>query len=1140
MVNSKKGASQYRKKKGKGAIGLMANLLFNRGSRNTEMDEQQQRLSINDNRSSRRYDSHQNLSHEKSSPTNRQLLATSPVSPCKSPPRQFEGVSPPPIGLSGPTQFEFSPNQTSKRRDQSYLSFLSSHAQSLMPQSPSISGSPIRTMGGGTQSQNEKRLCVLKLKPFYETIDQMEEKCLYSGGNQYMDVHGNSIDEDIIEPILDPNVLMDDHVGRLLNTSLPLNRPNDYWNNNSNVWLSSPGGRSQFGSPVHALDDGINVQLQGRGSISLEERLRRERQRFHSNNGITQFCWTRRKFEQSIIPDANERNGSRFSHSSTRSDEKENLRLIVPLRGNIYVQDGVGVDAASPLRLLYDKSMLESKVSSNINRTNADRKGNHSIKAIVGRDTGAIDPQLSPDGSMVAFVVAGEIYAMSCGDPSLTVTSRTDESNYSEDGRNDCESNGTDVDIDSRDHIYNQLPSSLEVASPIRITFGSVIDDTLEEHDLDSSCTSNEACTSENIGAKKRYGRSITHGLADFIAQEEMDRYRGFFWNSNSSGILFVEVDESYVPPYRITHQGKDGTAGDEANYEDHRYPFAGANNPEIKLGYVPVDRDFILARKKNERLVQRYGLRTGHGDSGEISYVETLWDNVKWFEPPEEASEYLARVNWLFDGSACVQWQDRRQSKLILMKIDVETGASQFLHKEHSDVWINLHHMFKVLPNPIHPNECLEDSSNGKKSDFEAGSFSFLFASERTGYRHLYLYTFIPGDCSATLLRAVTAGEWMVDSIAGVDIENDLVYVTGTFDSPLERHLYALPLKTNDSSKQGANSNNSVLNMKRGISQVMNSLNGSSRKQSQTDHAPPVSMETPSDPIRLTKEPGMHSITMDEDCRLFVDTNSDINRPPSSKVYATSNVMFQSPHLLFVLYDASRDLNDDFGATISSPDIISFPTSDGSQTLYATLYRPDSSLHGLGPYPLICGVYGGPHVQRVNRSWSQVADMRAQRLCSMGFAVVKCDNRGSARRGVEFEGAIKNNLGHVEVLDQVAAVRHLVMTGIVDPSRVGIYGWSYGGYLAAMCLCRAPDVFHVGVAGAPVTSWDGYDTHYTERYMGIPLENSSGYQQAAIFQHVQNMRGKLMIIHGLIDENVHFRHTARLINHLHCRWERL
>merc|ERR1711862_786211 len=135
------------------------------------------------------------------------------------------------------------------------------------------------------------------------------------------------------------------------------------------------------------------------------------------------------------------------------------------------------------------------------------------------------------------------------------------------------------------------------------------------------------------------------------------------------------------------------------------------------------------------------------------------------------------------------------------------------------------------------------------------------------------------------------------------------------------------------------------------------------------------------------------------------------------------------------------------------------------------------------------------------------------------------------SRRGLGFESCIKHKLGRYEVLDQVTAVRQLTVRGIASPDKVGIYGWSYGGYLAAMCLCRAPDVFHVAVAGAPVTSWDGYDTHYTERYMDLPSDNPAGYRESSILDHVSNMKGQLMLVHGLIDENVHFRHTSRLIN---------
>jgi dipeptidyl-peptidase-4 len=160
---------------------------------------------------------------------------------------------------------------------------------------------------------------------------------------------------------------------------------------------------------------------------------------------------------------------------------------------------------------------------------------------------------------------------------------------------------------------------------------------------------------------------------------------------------------------------------------------------------------------------------------------------------------------------------------------------------------------------------------------------------------------------------------------------------------------------------------------------------------------------------------------------------------------------------------------------------------------------------------------------------------MRRQWLRSLGYLVVVADNRGAAGRGLAFEGALRWNCGDVEVRDQVAVVEALVARGLVDPERVGINGWSYGGYMSAMALAKAPATFKAAVAGAPVTHWDGYDTHYTERYMGTPATNPEGYERSSVMAHVgPALRDRhLMLVHGLIDENVHFRHSARLINAL-------
>ena len=809
----------------------------------------------------------------------------------------------------------------------------------------------------------------------------------------------------------------------------------------------------------------------------------------HSSGGLTQFCWTYGKDDV--------------------------LRLLVPIRGSLYIQDGLD----SPLRVVYDKHHMDKILKSS--------------RIVPPPSTAAIDPQLSPDGQLFAFCVLGEIFVAPCH----------------------------------------------ECRPPVQITFGA---------DLKNS---------------------ITHGLAEFVAQEEMDRYRGFWWSLDSKGVLFTRVDESKVPPYRITHHEYESTSADSCTFEDHRYPFAGKSNPSVRLAYVNIDRNSLLGTESSSddtsiddtsetrRMDVSNGTRNMSTERDPQSAAQENWAGVRWFEPPREASEYLARLDFLPDGYACAQWQNRTQNCLVLVRMNLKTGKGRTLLVERSDAWINLHNLLHVLDRPIHPNEC-------GKSDFlpplpdplPTGSFSFIFGSERSGFCHLYLYTYVPGinGDQAMLIRQISGGDWVVESIVGISLKQNAVYVMGTYDSVLERHLYALPIIAQD---QALMSDNMAMDtssssagqypngMRRGLKQVMNALSGKSQGGSNGSsgsihgshsnkqrsgissamhlHSSTTASSAPS-PIRLSQESGMHSVVMDPDCSKFVDTSSDLGRPTSVRIFEipeggpfASLTSVEGGHdqpalalnisrgevfrlrVLHTIYDSFRDdrtmstHSHDVMSTLPAPELLSFSSSDGTETLHAALYRPDARIHGPGPYPLVCAVYGGPHVQRVNRSWSQCADMRAQRLRSLGFCVVKCDNRGSSRRGLAFESAIGHRLGRLEVLDQVAVVRQLTIRGIADPTRVGIYGWSYGGYLAAMCLCRAPDLFQVAVAGAPVTSWDGYDTHYTERYMGLPTENPNGYRESAVFDHVPNMRGKLLLVHGLIDENVHFRHTARLINRL-------
>jgi dipeptidyl-peptidase-4 len=507
-----------------------------------------------------------------------------------------------------------------------------------------------------------------------------------------------------------------------------------------------------------------------------------------------------------------------------------------------------------------------------------------------------------------------------------------------------------------------------------------------------------------------------THGLAEYIAQEEMHRREGAWWSPNSRWLAFTEVDESHIPVYRILHQGKDALG--EAAQEDHRYPFAGQPNAKVRLGVISIE-------------------------GGE----------PVWMDLGKDEDIYLARVHWLPDGRLAAQIQNRQQTQLDLMVFDLQTGQGQLLLRETSPIWINLHDIFRPLQQP-----------------YEEQSGLLIWASERTGYRHLYLL-----DAGGNVLRPLTSGEWMVDALVGVDEKNERVYFTATLESPLESHLYVITFSGGR-------------------------------------------------PQRLTQEPGMHQVVIDHTCQTFLDTRHALDKPPAVTLRS-----LKDGELLATIFEPLDPRLEIFSLPV--PELVSLKNRHGDM-LYGMVYRPPASF-GEGPFPTVVHIYGGPGSQQVANSWGYTVRMRAQYLASLGFLVFALDNRGSARRGLLFEGAIQGDMGQYEVEDQVDGVRWLVEQGLADAQRVGIYGWSYGGYMAAMCLARAPETFRAAVAGAPVTAWDGYDTHYTERYMGLPQRNPEGYQNSSVMSHVKNMTGKLMLVHGLIDENVHFRHTARLINAL-------
>ena len=606
-----------------------------------------------------------------------------------------------------------------------------------------------------------------------------------------------------------------------------------------------------------------------------------------------------------------------------------------------------------------------------------------------------------------------------------------------------------------------------------------------------------------------------TNGLASFLAQEEMDRQYGYWWSPDAKFLAYERVDETNIPEYVIVHQGQ------TVQKEEHRYPFAGSANPVTLLCLCNVDKRFR-----------------------EHSIEEDLVLDLSMSEG--ETDVYLGRVDWYSPTQLFVQVMNRAQDRLELILFDVSDPAKpkkRVLITENSKYWINLHDLLDALKIDHH----------------------FVWGSERTGFQHLYLYKFDPtaDGKPAELVRVITSGNFVVEAVVGVDETNDLIYFMGNADAPTERHLFAARLfnrSPDDSNGDGGGGDSTAIVRltPRGSSYVTfdSQCRRFVRNYSTLCRPPKVTLEALPSPQHIRD--AISKQTAVEVKKKKNGSSSAAKRLKSSNASVETEIIFYESVVLNAESDVSflTETPDDeavpylpttslhliaglqeYGKLPSlvevPPAALRFKVGD-NHALFAHVYKPrDQTRFGCGPYPTIVAVYGGPHVQRVKNEWYCTVDLRAQALADLGYMVVKCDNRGSSRRGLEFESAIYRKMGSVELEDQIACLNVLAGMQLCDLNRVGITGWSYGGYMTAMALAKHPEVFRVGVSGAPVTSWDGYDSAYTERYMGTPQNNPEGYKQGSVMTHIGKMEGKLLLVHGMVDENVHFRHTARLIDAL-------
>ena len=496
-------------------------------------------------------------------------------------------------------------------------------------------------------------------------------------------------------------------------------------------------------------------------------------------------------------------------------------------------------------------------------------------------------------------------------------------------------------------------------------------------------------------------------GTAEFIAQEEMKRYTGYWWSPDDRAIAITFVDQSGVD---IVDRPEVNATG--ANVVPQRFPRPGRPNAVVDL-YV--------------QLLDGPRIKVDLGGNPDI---------------------YLARVNWSKDGKTLyVQRQTRDQRRLDLMAIDPATGKGRVILTETDPHWVDLTDDFRLL-------------ADG----------TFLWTSERSGHVHIYLY-----GADGTLIRQVTQGNWPVAQIEGVDEAKSAVIFSASIDTPIESRVYT------------------------------------------------VSYTKPGEPRALTPAGGLWGVTVATKGGTFVGTYTDPKTPPQTALYRADGTRVR-----WIEENALKPGHPywPYAANLREPAFGTIKAADG-QDLYWSMRTPPG-FDKAKAYPVIVSVYGGPSAQMVQKAWNSPED---QILLDAGYILFELDNRGSANRSAAFKTTIDRKMGQLEVDDQIAGARHLQSLSYVDKDRIGVTGWSYGGYMTLLLLTAPDSPFKAGVTGAPVTDWKLYDTHYTERYMGTPADNAAGYAASEVVSRLSRLKpGSVLILHGMADDNVTFDHTTRVL----------
>ncbi|MFO0799861.1 MAG: prolyl oligopeptidase family serine peptidase [Gemmataceae bacterium] len=503
-----------------------------------------------------------------------------------------------------------------------------------------------------------------------------------------------------------------------------------------------------------------------------------------------------------------------------------------------------------------------------------------------------------------------------------------------------------------------------------------------------------------------------THGLAEFVAQEEMGRHSGFWWSPDSKSIAYTEADHTGVEQWWVADPLKP-----EVPPAPQFYPRPGKKNVAVRLGVKPVA-------------------------GGDTVWVE--WDRERY--------EYLAAVQWgTHHGQPelSVIVQDRLQQELALNRVDPATGKARVLVTEKDKAWVNI-----PAEVPVWAGEYFGWAGAGpngleiQKRKAETGELlEVLVKADQNPLGvvgHFRVRYGGPGPESKTL-AVLTAPDPTQQQVRLATVEPDIIIVT----------------------------------------------------------------PGPEEWSRLTTEPGMHTAAVGGWGQAAVTTTT-LKQMPRSKVF-----------------DAYRKERGELPSVAAEPPFTPNVTVEKVGDFWTAVVRP-RDFDATKKYPVVLDVYGGPrhlHVVQAMRNW-----LVPQWLADQGYVVVAVDNRGTPGRGRDWERAVYQKFGTVPLDDQVKGLHALCdKFPELDRERVGVVGWSFGGYMAANGVLRRPDVFKAAVAGAPVTDWEDYDTHYTERYMGLLPASAAAYREASLLPLAEKLDRPLLLVHGTADDNVYYRHTLRL-----------